>query len=234
MSKYFNNANDNGLNFEGVPVRNISYAGLNPNIVDPGNVADWTWLNQGTSRLYRQDDAQTLSYKQIVSSGIYRNRGFCKSIPADYSAWHIDACIEWPSTYGSTEQNTPAFGLGISLGNEIAILCSDYWNETFAVKSVTTATSAQTNLYTGSNTYDGGTKNKWWRIEFDGINYNFYYSVDGYLYKLITSLVAPILSGYADKYGFYGFTGNGTDPELLHIYASIISVNINNGVAPSL
>lgn len=203
--------------------RDMDFAGINvlnwpvnsdPNVLDPGQVSDWTWYNKGTASATRYDNTKTIDFIMPASggAGIYRNRGLYKAIPNPSNQWSFITKIAYiPNLYDVTDNSTPKMGMGIrSSLNEILVYSLNPWDGYLSVFSCSSATSPWTYLVSSyCPFYYGCSLFLYHKINNDGVQNNFYISSDGNEWMLLTSLTLGTITDQI-SYGFFGMTGNGS------------------------
>lgn len=212
--------------------RDMDFAGINvlnwpissdPNILDPGQVTDWTWYNKGTASATRYDNTKTIDLVIPPSGGVgvYRNRGLYKAIPNPSNQWSFIAkCIPVPNLYDvGGDTATCKIGLGIrSISNDFLFFAVNPWDRTLSVFVCPTSTAPWILIYA---TVDNLIPNyAYYKINSDGVQNNFYVSSDGNEWSLITSVILGTIDDEI-SYGFFGVTGNGCNTaNSLCIYSS--------------
>lgn len=212
--------------------RDMDFAGINvlnwpvnsdPNILDPGQVTDWTWYNKGTASATRYDNTKTIDFIMPASggAGIYRNRGLYKAIPNPSNQWSFIAKFDvmLNSAYYNSVLETPVMGIGVrSSLNEVLLFCNNPWNYKYAVYSMSSGSSSR--LFQTDNGYYSFENISYFKINNDGVQNNFYISRDGNEWMLMASLVLGAITDQI-SYGFFGATGDGTIiSKISYIYSS--------------
>ena len=228
--------NNRGMNFLGVDV--ISFP-LDPNLTDPGQVSDWTWLNKGSSTLTRFENNRTLSASIPTGGGLgtYRNRAITKPLTNPTAQWsfvskHFDF-LQYGQN-GDFPNGFPRTTIGpcvVSSTDEILIFAQVAITSGFETDYAATVTSAPvrtvSSIWALSGTQFAGNVFQFYytRISFDGVNLVHEISNDGNAWLRVNSIVSPLVSPI-NRYGFGWITGNNVAIPAL---TTIISASFNAG-----